>query len=72
METWFHGGAADGFNIMALIFPGGLDDFVTHVVPLLQDRGLFRTTYDSHTLRGNLGLAIPANRWQSPVATGGQ
>ena len=72
MEAWFRGGAADGFNVMALTFPDGLDDFVTHVVPLLQDRGLVRTAYDSPTLRGNLGLTIPANRWHAPVAAGGR
>jgi alkanesulfonate monooxygenase len=40
-------------------FPEGLDDFVDLCVPELQRRGLFRTAYESTTLRGNLGLAIP-------------
>ncbi|CAM5279663.1 NtaA/DmoA family FMN-dependent monooxygenase OS=Streptomyces cyaneofuscatus OX=66883 GN=G3I52_09030 PE=3 SV=1 [Streptomyces cyaneofuscatus] len=31
-------------------------------MPLLQKRGLFRTAYEADTLRGNLGLPIPANR----------
>ena len=33
IEPWFHAGAADGFNIMPPILPGGLEDFVEHVVP---------------------------------------
>jgi FMN-dependent oxidoreductase (nitrilotriacetate monooxygenase family) len=56
MERWFKEGAADGFNFMAPVFPGGLDDFVELVVPQLQRRGLMRTAYDGATLRDNLGL----------------
>jgi alkanesulfonate monooxygenase len=43
--------------------PGGLDDFVERVVPELQRRGLFRREYAGKTLRENLGLARPANRF---------
>jgi alkanesulfonate monooxygenase len=63
MEQWVEGGAADGFNIMSLTYPDGLDDFVDQVIPLLQKRGLFRTEYEARTLRQNLGLTIPENRW---------
>ncbi|GAA3070373.1 hypothetical protein GCM10020000_63580 [Streptomyces olivoverticillatus] len=42
--------------------PGGLDDFVERVVPLLQERGAFRTEYSGHTLREHLGLARPAGK----------
>jgi hypothetical protein len=38
-------------------------DFVDQVVPILQERGLFRTAYEGTTLRENLGLARPANRF---------
>ena len=38
-------GRADGFNVMPPYFPGGLDDFATGVIPILQKRGLFRTEY---------------------------
>lgn len=62
MEAWFEGHAADGFNILPPVFPTGLEDFVELVVPVLQRRGLFRTEYDSRTLRGHLGLPIPASR----------
>jgi len=62
MEHWFRGGAADGFNVMPAWLPGSLEDFVDLVIPELQRRGLFRTEYESTTLRGNLGLPKPANR----------
>ena len=56
MEKWFREGAADGFNLCPAILPGGLDDFVGLILPELRKRGLFRTEYESSTLRGNLGL----------------
>jgi hypothetical protein len=43
--------------------PGGLDDFVDGVVPELQRRGLFRREYEGATLRENLGLPRPGNRF---------
>ena len=63
LEEWYRAGAADGFNIMPLTFPEGLRDFVDHVVPELQRRGLYRKEYEGTTLRENLGLRRPANRW---------
>jgi N-acetyl-S-(2-succino)cysteine monooxygenase len=57
MQLWFEEGAADGFNFMAPIFPGGLEDFVDLVVPELQKRGLFRIRYEGRMLRTNLGLS---------------
>lgn len=62
LEKWFLGGAADGFMLMAPALPDGLVDFVDQVVPILQQRGLFRTEYEGSTLREHLGLAVPANR----------
>ena len=56
LEEWFTTGAADGFNFMAPVFPGGLTDFVELVIPELQHRGLYRTHYHGSTLRANLGL----------------
>lgn len=62
IEQWYNEEAADGFIIHTHI-PSGLDDFVNHVVPILQERGIYRTEYESDTLRGNLGVPIPANRY---------
>ena len=63
LEEWFTGGAADGFNILPLTFPRELDDIVNLVIPELQRRGLFRTEYEGTTLRENLGLPKPRNRY---------
>lgn len=60
LQAWFEAGAADGF-IVAAAAPGGLEEFVDQVVPILQERGLFRTDYESDTLRDHLGLPIPEN-----------
>lgn len=61
IEDWFTQGAADGFNLMPPVLPALLDDFIEHVVPLLQKRGLFRQTYTGHTLREHYGLVRPEN-----------
>lgn len=61
IETWFEAGTLDGINL-AFRTEEDLALFVDGVVPLLQKRGLFRTEYAADTLRGNLGLPIPANR----------
>ena len=63
MEEWIATEASDGFTIQFPYLPGGLDDFVQQVVPELQRRGLFRTAYEGKTLRENLGLPRPANRF---------
>ena len=63
MQTWLDGEGSDGFNIMFPYLPGGLDDFVNQVVPELQRRGLFRLEYEGKTLRENLGLPRPENRF---------
>jgi FMN-dependent oxidoreductase (nitrilotriacetate monooxygenase family) len=63
MEEWLYRDACDGFNIMFPYVPGGLDDFVDQVVPELQRRGLFRREYEGKTLRENLGLPRPENRF---------
>ncbi|MDH6108725.1 FMN-dependent oxidoreductase (nitrilotriacetate monooxygenase family) [Kitasatospora sp. MAP12-15] len=63
IELWFTQGAADGFNVMPPILPDGLELFTEHVVPLLRERGLFRTEYEGATLREHYGLPRPANRY---------
>ncbi|CRK53591.1 putative monooxygenase YxeK [Rhodococcus sp. RD6.2] len=68
LQTWFEQGAADGFNIMPPYLPGGLDDFVDRVVPILQERGLFRTEYTADRLRGHYGLGDPGNRFTEELA----
>jgi len=60
LEERFVNYGADGFNVMAPTLPGGLEDFVTLVLPELRRRGLFRDEYEGTTLRQHLGLARPA------------
>lgn len=64
--SWFDAGAADGFNIMPPYLPGGLEDFVDHVVPILQRRGVFRDDYAETTLSGHYRPAsdsrVPGSR----------
>ena len=57
LEEWFRNGAADGFNMMSPILPGDLSEFVDLVIPELQRRGLFRTSYEGRTLRRESRLA---------------
>ncbi|WP_405611296.1 NtaA/DmoA family FMN-dependent monooxygenase [Streptomyces sp. NBC_00076] len=54
--------AADGFILVPHLTPGGLDEFVDRVVPLLQERGAFRTAYEGTTLRSHLGLSDPLRK----------
>jgi alkanesulfonate monooxygenase len=63
MEEWLIERGCDGFNVMFPYLPEGLEDFVDRVVPELQRRGLFRTAYEGKTLRENLGLPRPENRF---------
>jgi FMN-dependent oxidoreductase (nitrilotriacetate monooxygenase family) len=61
LQQWFESHAADGFNVMPPYFHEGFEDFVDLVVPILQERGLFRADYEGTTLRDHLGLARPEN-----------
>lgn len=65
LELWFREGAADGFNVMPPAMPSDFDVFVEHVVPILQERGLFRTDYEGTTLREHYGLERPASQYAS-------
>jgi FMN-dependent oxidoreductase (nitrilotriacetate monooxygenase family) len=63
MEEWLMTEASDGFTIMFPYLPEGLEDFCNKVVPELQRRGIFRREYEGKTLRENLGLPRPENRF---------
>ncbi|GAB3596510.1 NtaA/DmoA family FMN-dependent monooxygenase [Microbacterium tumbae] len=66
IETWFLERAADGLNLRTRT-PEDIDAFTGEVLPILQKRGLFRTEYEAETLRGNLGLKTPENRYTAGV-----
>jgi FMN-dependent oxidoreductase (nitrilotriacetate monooxygenase family) len=69
MEEWLMTEASDGFTVQFPYLPGGLDDFCTQLVPELQRRGLFRREYEGKTLRDNLGLRRPENRFFQAEST---
>lgn len=70
VQEWFEAGGADGFMIGSGV-PSALEDFIDQVVPILQARGLFRIEYEGDTLRGNLGLPVPANRYTKQTQASG-
>jgi FMN-dependent oxidoreductase (nitrilotriacetate monooxygenase family) len=61
IQRWFEAGAFDGINI-TVNAPSEFARFTDQVLPLLRERGVVRSEYESTTLRGNLGLAVPENR----------
>ncbi len=63
MEEWLVTRASDGFTLQFPFLPEGLDLFIDRVIPELQRRGLFRKEYEGKTLRENLGLPRPENRF---------
>ena len=63
MQAWLEEEGSDGVNVMFPYLPQGLDDFVDKVVPELQRRGIYGTRYEGQTLRDNLGVPRPSNRF---------
>ncbi len=63
LQRWFEGGA-DAF-MLAPWAPGQLELFVEQVVPILQERGLYRRDYSGATLRDHLGLAAPESLYST-------
>ncbi|MBP2002500.1 FMN-dependent oxidoreductase (nitrilotriacetate monooxygenase family) [Paenibacillus shirakamiensis] len=73
MQLWFNEYACDGFNVMAPVLPGDFELFTDEVVPLLQERGIFRKEYTGTTLREHLGLARPEpGHFRQPASSGVQ
>lgn len=68
----YENGAADGFILQPPVLPDQLALFVEHVVPLLQQRGIFRREYRGRTLREHLGIERPVNRYVDAPATGSE
>ena len=62
IDDFVQSDASDGFILVPHITPGGLDEFADTVVPLLQERGVFRHDYEGPTLRDHLGLRPAAAR----------
>jgi FMN-dependent oxidoreductase (nitrilotriacetate monooxygenase family) len=62
LVEWWDARACDGFNV-GVDHPANFRRVVDELVPVLQERGVFRRDYESETLRGHLGLPIPQNRY---------
>jgi FMN-dependent oxidoreductase (nitrilotriacetate monooxygenase family) len=69
IEDWFQDGAADGFNIMPPLLPAQLDVFSAEVIPILQQRRLFRSEYEGSMLREHYGLPWPKSVFDDPAWT---
>ena len=69
IDEYVQSDASDGFVLAPHITPGGLGPFVDQVVPLLQERGVFRTDYEGTTLREHLGLPLRRTDGESAVAS---
>jgi len=63
LQEW-HDAGLSGFRLRPAALPHDLAQITEGLVPELRRRGLFRTGYEADTLRGSLGLARPANRYQ--------
>lgn len=59
IERWFIHEGADGFNLMPPALPSDFQDFAEQVIPILQQRRLFRREYAGQTLRSHFGLSRP-------------
>ncbi|MFI5897384.1 LLM class flavin-dependent oxidoreductase [Actinoplanes sp. NPDC051513] len=60
IQEWFEAGAFDGINL-TITAPSEFATFTDEVLPILRSRGIARSSYESSTLRGNLGLPVPQN-----------
>jgi FMN-dependent oxidoreductase (nitrilotriacetate monooxygenase family) len=70
LEEQFAERVCDGFVVAATHVPGGYADFVRHVVPELQRRGIFHAEYMGTTLRESLGLPRPAvGAWKGQLSS---
>jgi hypothetical protein len=68
LEQWQAAGA-DGFRLRPATLPHDLRQITDLLVPELQSRGLFRTSYPGTTLRDTLGLERPANRYSTSATS---
>ena len=64
---WVEEGAADGFILGFPVIAEGLDDFATHVLPILERRGYFNSALEGETLRDHLGLEYRESRYAAPT-----
>lgn len=64
LESWIDEGGIDGFNLARTVTPECYEDFIDLVVPVLQKRGRYKTSYGGSSLRDRLfgaGDRLPAS-----------
>jgi alkanesulfonate monooxygenase SsuD/methylene tetrahydromethanopterin reductase-like flavin-dependent oxidoreductase (luciferase family) len=61
MQTWFESGSCDGFILMPPTYPDMFEAFIDKVIPILQERGLFRTEYTEQTLRERIKREVTSH-----------
>ncbi|MCF1473385.1 LLM class flavin-dependent oxidoreductase [Agrobacterium vitis] len=69
IDLYVQSNAADGFVFAPHITPGGFDEFVEKVIPILQDKGVFRSNYAEDSLRARLNLPLSAHADSGAVST---
>lgn len=56
--SWWEAGVVDGYNILPPVLPDDLSEFVAEVIPRLQRRGVFPTSYQKGTMRDRFELPL--------------
>ncbi|AGS25990.1 NtaA/DmoA family FMN-dependent monooxygenase [Rhizobium etli] len=59
IDLWADG-TVDGYTLQPPRAPDDIEEFIEKVVPILQDRGVYRTAYEGKTVRDRYGLPYPA------------
>jgi alkanesulfonate monooxygenase SsuD/methylene tetrahydromethanopterin reductase-like flavin-dependent oxidoreductase (luciferase family) len=62
LHEW-HDAGLSGFRLRPAALPHDLTQITERLVPELRRRCLFRARYEADTLRGLLGMGLPANRY---------
>lgn len=68
LQEWRETGLT-GFRLRPGVMAHDLPAITRRLVPELQRRGVFRSTYEASSLRGLLGLERPANRYAAAALT---
>ncbi|MDP1421989.1 NtaA/DmoA family FMN-dependent monooxygenase [Peribacillus simplex] len=63
IEHWYREGVMD-ILLIRQDYPAGFEDFIKLVVPILQEKGIFKKEYEANTLRGNLELPYPETMYK--------
>jgi FMN-dependent oxidoreductase (nitrilotriacetate monooxygenase family) len=72
LEAWMRDADLDGFNLSRTVMPEGLTAFIDLVIPILQERGLYKTAYVPGSLREKLlghGPLLPATHLAAAYRT---